>query len=153
MLDRIDSSIVRELRINARLSNKELAKSVGLAPSSCLVRVRNLEVAGILKGYHADIEPESLGVALQAMISVRLTHHSQAEVKSFSAEMLSLSEVRQLYHVAGSNDFLLHVWVQNPQHLRDLVMHSITSQKEVAHIETGLIFEHTVNPDLPLFKD
>jgi len=152
MLDRIDSDIVRKLRNNARLSNKELAEHVGLAPSSCLVRVRNLEATGVLKGYHADIDPESLGVALQAMISVRLTHHSQAEVESFSSKMLSLSEVRQLYHVAGSNDFLLHVWVENPQHLRDLVMHSITSQKEVAHIETGLIFEHSLNPDLPLFE-
>ena len=152
MLDRIDGNIVRELRNNARLSNKALARSVGLAPSSCLVRVRNLEAAGVLKGYHADIEPGFLGVALQAMISVRLTHHSQAEVESFSTEMLSLSEVRQLYHVAGSNDFLLHVWVQSSQHLRDFVMRSITSQKEVAHIETGLIFEHTLNPDLPLFE-
>ena len=152
MLDRTDNKIVRELQNNARLSNKELASRIGLAPSSCLVRVRNLESSGVLKGYHANIEPGLLGVSLQAMISVRLSHHSQAEVESFSTLMLSLSEVRQLYHVAGSNDFLLHVWVQNSQHLRDLVMHSINSLKEVAHIETGLIFEHTLNPDFPLFE-
>ena len=76
-LDRIDYEIVRRLRNNARLSNKELAAEVGLAPSSCLVRVRGLERDGVLRGYHADVDPGSLGVRLQAMISIRLQRHSR----------------------------------------------------------------------------
>ncbi len=152
-LDRIDYEIVRQLRNNARLSNKELAATVGLAPSSCLVRVRGLQRDGVIKGYHADVEPKSLGVALQAMISIRLQRHSKTVVESFRAHTLALPEVRQLYHLAGANDFLLQVWVQDPEHLRDLIMTSFTAREEIAHIETGLIFEHTHSPDLPTFLE
>jgi DNA-binding Lrp family transcriptional regulator len=150
-LDRIDYEIVRQLRNNARLSNKELAAIVGLAPSSCLVRVRGLQADGVLRGYHADVEPKSLGVGLQAMVSVRLQRHSQAIVESFRAHVLSLPEVRHLFHVAGANDFLVHVWAKNPEHLRDIVMTSFTTREEIAHVETGLIFEHTHSAELPAF--
>ena len=150
-LDRIDYEIVRQLRNNARLSNKELAATVGLAPSSCLVRVRGLQRDGILKGFHAEVNPASLGVGLQAMISIRLQRHSESVVESFRAHTLALPEVRQLYHLAGANDFLVQVWVRDPEHLRDLIMTSFTTREEIAHIETGLIFEHTHSPDLPTF--
>ena len=150
-LDRIDYQIVRQLRNNARLSNKELAAIVGLAPSSCLVRVRGLQRDGILKGFHAEVNPASLGVGLQAMISIRLQRHSKSIVESFRAHTLALPEVRQWYHLAGANDFLVQVWVRDPEHLRDLIMTSFTAREEIAHIETGLIFEHTHSPDLPTF--
>jgi len=152
-LDRIDYEIVRQLRNNARLSNKELAATVGLAPSSCLVRVRGLQRDGILKGFHAEVNPASLGVGLQAMISIRLQRHSKSIVESFRAHTLALPEVRQLYHLAGANDFLVQVWVRDPEHLRDLIMTSFTALEEIAHIETGLIFEHTHSPDLPTFLE
>ena len=152
-LDRIDYEIVRQLRNNARLSNKELAGIVGLAPSSCLVRVRGLQADGVLRGYHADVEPKSLGVGLQAMISIRLQRHSQAVVESFRLHTLALPEVRHLFHVAGANDFLVHVWAKDPEHLRDIVMTSFTTREEIAHVETGLIFEHTHSSDLPAYLD
>jgi len=152
-LDRIDYEIVRQLRNNARLSNKGLAATVGLAPSSCLVRVRGLQRDGILKGFHADVNPASLGVGLQAMISIRLQRHSKSIVESFRAHALALPEVRQLYHLAGANDFLVQVWVKDPEHLRSLVMTSFTAREEIAHIETGLIFEHAHSPELPIFLE
>ena len=148
-LDRIDCSILRELRNNARLSNKELADRIGLAASSTLVRVRSLQSAGVLRGYHADIEPKCLGVGLQAMISIRLRRHSANAVTAFRQHALTLPEVVQLYHVAGANDFLIHVWVRDTEHLRELAMTSFTSRNEVGHIETGLIFEHTQSVELP----
>ncbi len=152
-LDRIDFEIVRQLRNNARLSNKELAEIVGLAPSSCLVRVRGLQREGTLRGYHADVNPKSLGVGLQAMIAIRLQRQSKTDVESFRAHVLALPEVRELYHLAGANDFLVQVWVRDPEHLREIVMSSFTAREEVAHIETGLIFEHTQSLELPLYVD
>jgi len=152
-LDRIDFEIARLLRNNARLSNKELAATVGLAPSTCLVRVRGLQRDGVLKGFHAEVNPVSLGVGLQAMISIRLQRHSKSVVESFRTHTLALPEVRQLYHLAGANDFLVQVWVRDPEHLRDLIMTSFTTREEIAHIETGLIFEHTHSPDLPSFLE
>ena len=152
-LDRIDFEIIRQLRNNARLSNKELAAIVGLAPSSCLVRVRGLQREGVLLGYHADVNTKSLGVGLQAMVSIRLQRHSQSDVESFRAHVMVLPEVRELYHLAGANDFLVQVWVRDPQHLRELIMSSFTAREEVAHIETGLIFEHTQNLELPVYAE
>jgi DNA-binding Lrp family transcriptional regulator len=149
-LDRIDCEILALLRNDARLSNKALAGAVGLAPSTCLLRVRRLIREGVLKGFHADVDPGAVGATLQAMIAIRLERHSRAEVEAFRAHALSQPEVVQLYHVAGINDFLAHVWVRDAQHLRDVAMTAFTARAEVAHIETGLIFEHAVSDTLPV---
>jgi len=150
-LDRIDYEILGLLRKNARISNKEIAAKVGLAASTCLVRIRLLQSSGVISGFHADIKPSSLGVALQAMISVRLRRHFKPDVEAFRKHALSLPEVVQLYHVAGPIDFLLHVWTRDSDHLRDLAMTAFTAREEVAHIETELLFEHVRSADLPSF--
>ena len=151
--DRIDYEIIRLLRNNARLSNKEIAHKVGLAPSTCLARVRHLQSTGVLKGFHAEVDPNILGFGLQALIAIRLKRHSHPEVEAFRAHSLALPEVVQLYHVAGPTDFLVHVWVRDSQHLRELAMKAFTTRDEVAHMETGLIFEHTQSMDLPVSSD
>jgi DNA-binding Lrp family transcriptional regulator len=152
-LDRIDYRIIRLLRNNARLSNKELAEQVGLAPSTCLVRTRLLQQSGVLTGFKAEVNPAALGVGLQAMISVRLKRHFKPDVEAFRQHALELPEVVQLYHVAGPIDFLAHVWTRDSEHLRDLAMTAFTSREEVSHIETELIFEHVSCPELPAFLD
>jgi DNA-binding Lrp family transcriptional regulator len=152
-LDRIDYGIVRQLRNNARLSNKELAERVGLAPSSCLVRTRMLQRSGVLTGFKAEVNPAALGVGLQAMISVRLKRHYKPDVEAFRQHALQLPEVVRLYHVAGPIDFLAHVWTRDSEHLRDLAMTAFTSRQEVSHIETELIFEHISCQELPSFLD
>jgi DNA-binding Lrp family transcriptional regulator len=81
-LDSTDIQIIRQLRKNARISNKALAAAVGLAPSSCLERVRRLRMARVLTGYHADLDPDALGIGLQAMVAVRLARHARSEVES-----------------------------------------------------------------------
>ena len=153
MLDRTDYEILNLLQNNARLSNRALADRLGLAPSTTLVRVRALEREGVLTGYRAEIAPRHLGVGLQAMISVRLAHHSMDDVQAFRQHALSLPEVVQLYHLAGANDFMVHVWVRDADHLRELTMLSFTTRREVDHLETGLIFEHTPSPKLPEFAE
>ena len=152
-LDRIDYKIVRLLRNNARLSNKELAKQVGLAPSTCLVRTRMLQQTGVLTGFKAEVNPAALGVGLQAMISVRLKRHFKPDVEAFRQHALELPEVVRLYHVAGPIDFLVHVWTKDSEHLRDLAMTAFTARREVSHIETELIFEHISCQELPDFLD
>ena len=152
-LDRIDYKIVRLLRNNARLSNKELAKQVGLAPSTCLVRTRMLQQSGVLTGFKAEVNPAALGVGLQAMISVRLKRHFKPDVEAFRQHALELPEVVRLYHVAGPIDFLVHVWTKDSEHLRDLAMTAFTARREVSHIETELIFEHVSCQELPAFLE
>ncbi len=141
-LDRIDFAILGELRNDARISNKELAARVGLAPSSCLTRVRRLVADGVLRGFHADCDPAALGIRLQAMIAVRLDSHDRAVVEALRAELLQLPEVLAVFHVAGAVDFLVHVGVRDSEHLRDLAFDALTTHRAVRHVETSLIFGH-----------
>lgn len=150
-LDRIDFEILRELRKNARLPNKNLAERVGVAPSTALERVRRLREGGAITGYHAEIAPAAVGIGLQAMISVRLARHSREDLDAFRAHLLTLREVLAYYHVAGANDFLLHVAVADSNHLRDFALDAFTTRPEVAHIETSLIFTFRRNPDMPVY--
>lgn len=151
-LDRIDFSILRELRKNARLPNKTLAERVGVAPSTALERVRRLHASGAITGYHAEIAPTAVGIGLQAMISVRLAQHSRADLDAFHAHLLTLTEVLAFYHVGGANDFLLHVAVADSNHLRDFALDAFTTRSEVAHIETSVIFTFRRNPDVPIYR-
>jgi DNA-binding Lrp family transcriptional regulator len=152
-LDRIDYEILSLLRNNARISNKEIAQKVGLAASTCLVRIRILQSTGVITGFHAEIDPASFGVGIQAMIAVRLIRHYKPDVDAFHRHALSLPEVVQLYHVAGPIDFLIHVWARDSDHLRHLAMTAFTSREEVSHIETELIFEHIRSAEVPSFAD
>lgn len=151
-LDRIDFAILEALQKNARLSNKELAVEVGLAQSSCLARVARLRETGVLKSFHAEVDARAVGIGLQAMIAVRLRQHSRELVEEFRRHALSLPQVLAVYHVAGANDFLVHVAVRDADHLRDLGMDAFTTRPEVAHLETSLIFEYVRSPGLPLYR-
>ena len=152
MLDRIDLDLLRLLRKNARLSNKELAERSGIAPSTALERVRRLQQSGTLLGYHAEVAPAAVGIGLQAMVTVRLRRHSRTLVDSFHAHLLGLHEVLAFYHLAGADDFLVHVGVRDSDHLREFALSAFTERDEVAHIETHLIFEFRRNPGLPVYS-
>ena len=148
-LDRIDFAVAAILQKNARVANNRLAEMVGVAPSTCLERVRRLERMGVLRGFHGDVDPRAMGVGLEAMIAVRLRLHSRELVDSFRAYVAELPEVRSVFHVTGGDDFLVHVAVRDSDHLRDLALDSFTTRPEVDHIQTRLIFEYTPTWRLP----
>jgi DNA-binding Lrp family transcriptional regulator len=150
-LDRIDAELVRILQNNARTPNKELAARVGLAPSSSLERVKRLVAAGVLSGFHADVDLKSVGVGLQAMISVRLTRHARSAVDSFRAYAFTLPEVISVFYTAGQIDFMIHVAVRDSDHLRELEQSALTTREEVDHLETALIFEYRRKATVPLY--
>jgi DNA-binding Lrp family transcriptional regulator len=152
-LDRIDFEILRALQNNARLSNKELAALVDLAPSTCLERVRRLQASGTLRGFHAAVDSRALGVELHALISVRIRRHSRSLIERFRAHVLALNEVMTLYHIAGANDFLMHVVVRDAEHLQHLVLDAFTTRSEVEHMETVLVFGHEEKHVLPNYAD
>ena len=148
-LDRTDFAILGLLQKNARVANNKLAELVGVAPSTCLERVRRLARLGIVQGYHADVQPAALGVGLEAMISVRMRRHSRELVDSFRNYVVELEEVRSVFHVTGGDDFLVHLAVRDSDHLRDLALDSFTTRPEVDHIQTRLIFQYTPTWRLP----
>lgn len=141
-IDRTDVAILDALQNDGRLSNKQLAAKIGLAPSSCFERVRKLVESGAIRGFHAEINPAALGYTLEAMIAVRLRQHSREHYDAFRSGVLALPEVKTVHHLAGENDFLVHVMARDTDHLRDLALDHFITRPEVGHIETWLIFEH-----------
>jgi DNA-binding Lrp family transcriptional regulator len=149
--DRTDLQILRELRNNARVPNKVLAARVGIAPSTCISRVRRLVDGGAISGFYAEFNPKGVGVGAQAMVCLRLTRHGNAEIDSFRAHVQTRDEVVSLYHVSGDDDFMLHVAVRDVEHLRSFLIDALASRPEVVHIETRIIFEERRNPGFPVY--
>ena len=149
VVDRIDHQILAALQEDARLSNKELATRVGLAPSTCSERFQRLVSTGTLLGFHAEVNREVLSIGLEALISVRIVRHSRKLLEKFQSDLLELTEVVELFHLAGANDFLIHVAVRDADHLRTLTMDQFTTRAEVEHMETALIFGHDRKSRLP----
>jgi DNA-binding Lrp family transcriptional regulator len=141
VLDRIDVEILATLQNNARLSNKELSAAVGLAPSSCLERVRALARKGVLKGHHAEVAANAFGIGVEALVAVRLLRHSRDQFRTLYNHLLSLTEVLGIFHVSGVNDLQVHVAVRDIQHLRDLIVEQFAGRAEVEHCETAVIFD------------
>lgn len=142
LLDDVDRAIVRALAADARISNAALAQRVGIAQSTCLTRVRLLRERGVIRGFHADIDPRAVGHDLEVMIAVRLHPHSRGHLSDFAVSMSRRPEVLDVYFVAGANDYLLHVAMAGTDAVRWFVAEHLNRNPDVAHTETSLIFEH-----------
>lgn len=140
-LDSIDLRLLAELEANARLTNAALAARAGIAESTCTQRLRALRASGAIRRFRADVDPAALGLSIQAVIKVRLASHNRDHVHAFHDKLPGIPNVLTIFHVAGADDYLLHVAVDSAAALRDLVLEHITVHAGVRHTETQLVFE------------
>ncbi|MFF7637847.1 Lrp/AsnC family transcriptional regulator [Kitasatospora sp. NPDC008050] len=110
-MDRIDRRILRELQQDGRLSNADLADRVGLTPSPCLRRVRQLEQDGVIRGYRALLDGAALGLGFQAFVTVVMRQEDKATVTEFERQVAALPEVVEAHRLFGDPDYLLRVAV------------------------------------------
>ncbi|MGA5699184.1 Lrp/AsnC family transcriptional regulator [Peterkaempfera bronchialis] len=136
----VDRAILRVLRDNARTPNKAVAEAVGIAPSTCLTRIRSLCERGVIRGFHTDVDPRALGLGVQAMIAVRLHSHAPRHVDAFVRGAPDLPGVLAVFHVSGPDDYLLHVAAPDTVALRDFVLEHLTAHPAVQQARTSLIF-------------
>lgn len=141
-LDALDRAILRELERDARVPNRELAARVQAAESTCHKRVRALVAAGVIVGFHAQIDPAALGLKVEALIAIRLHAHARAGLRAFQRFLEALPQTQRVYFVAGDRDFLVHVTVHDVAELRALVSETLSVRPEVAATSTSLIFDH-----------
>ncbi|WP_407687274.1 HTH-type transcriptional regulator AldR [Mycobacterium sp. HUMS_1102779] len=141
-LDDVDRRILTLLHADARITNTALAETVGIAPSTCHGRVRRLAELGVIRGFYADIDPVAVGLPLRAMISVSLQSHARGKIRSFIHRISSKPHVRDVYFLAGADDFLLHVAARDTEDLRSFVVENLNADADVARTQTSLIFEH-----------
>jgi DNA-binding Lrp family transcriptional regulator len=141
-LDEIDHELLRLLNQNARITNADLAEAAGIAPSTCISRVRSLVSRGVITGFSANINPASVGLASQVLISVSLRAGARSHLADFMNEMRSLPEVIQVFFLGGSEDFIVHLAVRDNDHVREFVLENLSSNATVASTRTNMVFEH-----------
>ena len=147
-LDDTDRAILGALSRDARIPNNKLADAVGIAPSTYLARVRALREAGVLLGFHAEIDLAALGRPLQAMVAVRLAVHDRKEIEDFTRAVRRLPGVISVFHVTGVTDYLVWLAAADAQDLREFVVDHLATHGAVAHAETSLIYEHRRGPGI-----
>ncbi|MGJ9402198.1 Lrp/AsnC family transcriptional regulator [Arthrobacter sp. KK5.5] len=149
-LDDVDRRIIAELLADARISNAALAERVGIAPSTALLRTRQLVERGVILGYHAELSLPAVGRGVQALIAVKLRVHDRVEIDRFTGRVPGLPEVLSMFHVSGGTDYLLHVAVASTDALRDWVLDNLATDPAVGHTETTLVFNHVKGQTGPL---
>jgi DNA-binding Lrp family transcriptional regulator len=143
-LDDTDLAILRLLAEDGRMSNSALAEEVGIAPSTCLNRIRSLREQGVIRGFRADIDPAAVGRPLQAVVFVRLHRSARSRIAKFGSYLAGLPGVLNVYVLAGADDFGVHLAVRDSNDLRDFVVGNLSNIADVAGTETNLIFQHIV---------
>jgi DNA-binding Lrp family transcriptional regulator len=135
-LDGTDRLILRLLQDDARLQNN------AIAASTCHARIRSLQERGVIRGFHADVDPAAVGRGLQALISIRLQAHARANLTRFEEYLAELPAVEGIFFVTGDRDFLIHVAVPDSDALRELVANNLSVRPEVAGTSTAVLFDY-----------
>jgi DNA-binding Lrp family transcriptional regulator len=149
-LDATDRALLLELQKDARQTNKALAAKVGVAPSTCLERVRELRAEGVIRGFRADVDPAAVGRGMEAILSIQQRVAERNAIERLLAHAASLPETVRVMALTGTTDFIVHVAVRDMEHLRDLVW-SLTERREVARLQSSLVFARAEGPEmLPL---
>ncbi|MBC6459049.1 Lrp/AsnC family transcriptional regulator [Actinomadura sp. HBU206391] len=147
-MDELDSEIIRLLQTDARQSNRELARQLGVAPSTCLERVRALTRRGVIRGYHADIDLAALNRGVQALVSVQVRPLSRTVIDTFKDSVSRFPEVMSVFVLAGGDDFLLHIAVQDLDHLHGFLLDRLSMRREIVGFRTSVIYQRVHNTAL-----
>lgn len=139
-MDAIDSRLLEMLQENARVSQADMARDVGLAPSAVLERLRKLESRGIVTGYAALLSPRAVGLGQLAFVAVRVSGTGEQEEQS-GARLAAIPEVLEVHHVAGEDCYLLKVRTQDAQHLGTLLRQRLGRIPGVVSTRTTVVLE------------
>lgn len=150
-LDGTDRRILKELQADGRLTNVALAQRVGITPPPCLRRVRALEAAGYIKGYHAQLDERMLGFEITAFAMVGLHSQSEADLNAFENSALTWPLVRECYMMAGEADYVLKCVAPALPAFQDFVINDLTAAPNVAIVKTSLVIRRAkLAPGVPL---
>lgn len=137
--DKTDFKILKLLQENGRITNLQLASSIGLSPAPTLERVRKLENAGFIKSYHAFVDEEKLGLGIKSFIQVSLDFHTHNAIPEFVEAVRLIDEVTECHHVTGQCDFMLKVYVKDIKAYEAVIMEKISKIPYVKTFQTMMI--------------
>jgi DNA-binding Lrp family transcriptional regulator len=143
-LDRIDAQLLNAIQSNAKITNTQLADMVGLSPSPCLRRVRELEQKGVIKRYVGILDPKLVGLTINGFVTVRLKNQGRKALQEFEKRIQTYREVMECYLMTGTSDYLLRVSVQDLDHYEQFLLDKITTIPCVGNIETSFSLKQVV---------
>ncbi len=150
-LDPIDRQLLSELQDNGRITNVALAEKVGLTAPPCLRRVRALENAGVIRGYHADLDPGTLGYGITVFAMVSLKSQAEDALQAFEQHVGALPEVRECHMLNGEIDYILKVVSEDLQTFQSFLTGYLVNAPNVASVKTSLTIRTTKQePGVPL---
>lgn len=138
-LDPIDRMILAELQADGRMTNVELARRVGISAPPCLRRVRTLEEAGFIRGYHADVDPRKLGFEVQVFAMVGLQSQAEADLTAFEERCREWPLVRECHMLNGEVDFILKCVAPDLSSFQSFLTGELTAARNVASVKTSLV--------------
>ena len=150
-LDRTDVALLRTLQQQGRITNSELARTVSLAESSCLRRVRQMEHDGVIERYAAIIDQRSVGLPLNVFVTLSLTSQADAALKTFEREVSAVTEVMECYLMTGTSDYLLRVVAADVDDLERIHSTRLSRLSNVSRITSSLALRQVVRrAELPV---
>ena len=151
-MDRYDQRILELLQQDGRLSNQELADSIGLSPSPCLRRVRALEEVGVIAGYRALVDAKKLGLTLMALIHISMDRHTPERFENFENKISQLPEVLECLLITGQDaDYQLKVIVRDMDAYQQLLLNKVTRIEGVTGVHSSFVMRSVIqNAPLPV---
>ena len=146
-LDSVDRALLEELQNDARQTNKALAEKVGVAPSTCFERIRELHGRGVITRFRADVDPAAVGRPMEAVLSIQQRSAQRQATETLLKDAAALPETVRVMALTGTTDFVIHVAVRDMDHLRDLVW-GLIERREVGRVQSSLVFARVEGPPL-----
>lgn len=145
-LDRTDKRILHELQLNARITNQELADKIGLSPSPCLRRVKQLEEQGLIKGYVTELEASKLGLKLMAIVQIAMDRHTPDRFEQFEATIKTFPQVLECIMITGqSADYQLKVLVKDMEEYQDFLLNKLTRINGVSDVRSSFVLRQILS--------
>jgi DNA-binding Lrp family transcriptional regulator len=144
-LDELDTAILRELQVDARRTNRDIAAAVGVSPTTALDRTRALRERGVIRGASLNVDLAAIGRPVQALIAVRIRPPSRQNIEAFRNWATALPDTHGVFVTTGTEDFLIHVAVPDNESLYAFVIDRLTERAHVADVRTSVVYEHLRN--------
>lgn len=144
-MDELDRAILAELQSDARTSNRDVARAVGVSPTTAFERTRGLRRRGIIRGALLDIDLAAVGRPVQALIAVKIRPPSRDNIEAFRDWVFTQPDTLGVFVTSGTEDFLVQIAVSDNQALYSFVVDKLTTRAEVADVRTSVIYEHLRN--------
>ena len=144
-LDELDTAILRELQVDARRTNRDVAAAVGVSPTTALDRTRALRDRGVIRGASLNVDLAAIGRPVQALIAVRIRPPSRQNIESFRNWVTAQPDTLGVFVTTGTEDFLIHVAVPDNDSLYAFVIDKLTERAHIADVRTSVVYEHLRN--------